>query len=187
MKAMKIKTIFLTLLVLSAFWGVGPAVAQQFPAASPLQRAQQTLDSAAGNTGLAKDIEVPLGAVIKGVLALVGTIFFLLTVYAGVLWMTAQGKEEHIEKAQKIITAAVIGLFITLAAYAITTFVTGRLAGGGGGATPGAPAQPPQIKPICADNITAKGTPALCKPNGQCALSIGGKLDCPFNSVCCGD
>ena len=52
-----------------------------------------------------------------------GVIFLVLMVYAGYLWMTARGTEEQIEKAKKIIMAAMIGLIITLGAYSITAFV----------------------------------------------------------------
>ncbi len=68
-----------------------------------------------------------VGTVIKAALALVGTIFFVLTIYAGILWMTAAGEEEKVTKAKNIIIAAVIGLFIVMSAYAITAFVTAKL------------------------------------------------------------
>lgn len=87
------------------------------------------LDTAVGGSGLSGDITVTTGAVIKGVLALAGTVFFALTVYAGILWMTASGNEERITKAKDILVAAVIGLFITMSAYTITYFVTSRLGG----------------------------------------------------------
>lgn len=103
------------------------------PSAAQFGKAIQKLDSAAGNTGLTKDLEGSVGNVISAVLSIVGTIFFALTVYAGIRWMTARGNEEEVTKAQEIIKAAVIGLVITMAAYAITAFVTGRLGGGSGG------------------------------------------------------
>lgn len=87
------------------------------------------LSTAVGNSGLESDITVTTGAVVKGVLALVGTVFFALTVYAGILWMTASGNEEKITTAKDILVAAAIGLFITMSAYTITYFVTGRLGG----------------------------------------------------------
>jgi hypothetical protein len=43
--------------------------------------------------------------------------------------MTAAGNEEQVAKAKSIITATVIGLFITMSAYAITSFVGNRLSG----------------------------------------------------------
>ena len=68
-----------------------------------------------------------IGKIVKVALSLVGTIIFVLTVYAGFLWMTASGNEERVTKAQDILKMAVIGLAITLAAYSITSFVLGRI------------------------------------------------------------
>ncbi len=95
------------------------------------------LDAVAGKTGLTNSFEGSVSAVITGVLSLAGTIFLLLTVYAGILWMTAQGNEEQVTKAKGIVTQAIIGLAITMGAYAITAFVTGKLSSGGssGGAS----------------------------------------------------
>lgn len=76
-------------------------------------------DSATTKTTFAETI----GTVIKAALSFVGVIFLVLMVYAGYLWMTARGAEEQIEKARKIITAAIIGLIITVGAYSITNFV----------------------------------------------------------------
>lgn len=129
-------------LVIGAVFGVlfGAVAAAGSAAAGPLGEAQSLLDTAVGpksKLGFEPRLEVSVGMVVAAALALVGTVFLLLTIYAGILWMTASGKEDQIEKAHKIITACVIGLFITMAAYAITAFVTGRLAGVGGGAPGG--------------------------------------------------
>lgn len=164
------------------------------------------LDQAVGpqtEVGLSGNLPGTIATVIKAALSLVGTIFLLLTIYAGILWMTAQGKEEQIEKAQTIIKTTIIGLFITLAAYAITAFVTGRLTGVGTSspAAPGAAVNYNQ--PKCTDNVTGSGRPAVCKPGvsagggisldggtqrggATCSLSIGQK-DCPSGQICCAD
>jgi hypothetical protein len=63
-----------------------------------------------------------IGRTIGIALAFVGTIFFALTVYAGYLWMTAQGNEETVAKATGILRTAVIGMIIVAAAYSITAF-----------------------------------------------------------------
>ncbi|MFH1291984.1 MAG: hypothetical protein ABIH87_02195 [bacterium] len=76
-----------------------------------------------------------IGKIIKNVLTFAGTIFLALTVYAGILWMTAGGKEEQVEKANKMLYTAVIGLIIVFAAYGITTFVMWAVFGSSGGAT----------------------------------------------------
>ena len=68
-----------------------------------------------------------VGKIIKAVLGLLGTVFLALTVYAGVLWMTAAGEEEKVTKATGILKTSVIGLIIILAAYSITYFVLSNL------------------------------------------------------------
>ena len=65
-------------------------------------------------------------------ISLVGIIFFGLILWAGFLWMTAMGNEQQVDEAKNIILAAVIGLIIVAAAYAITKFVGGTLLNGNG-------------------------------------------------------
>lgn len=85
------------------------------------------LSSAGNPTGLTSDLTPSVTKIINGILSLVGTIFLILIIYAGILWMTASGNEEKVTSAKSIATQAVIGLIITLGAYAITAFVTNRL------------------------------------------------------------
>jgi len=68
-----------------------------------------------------------LGSVVQSVLSFIGIIFLSLMVYAGFLWMTARGEQDQIEKAKKIINAAIIGLIITVGAYSITAFIVPRV------------------------------------------------------------
>lgn len=63
-----------------------------------------------------------IGRVIKILLSFVGTIFFALAVYAGFLWMTAQGNEDQVAKATGIIKTAIIGMIVVVAAYSITAW-----------------------------------------------------------------
>ena len=60
------------------------------------------------------------------ILSFTGTLFLALTIYAGILWMTASGNEEQVTKATGIIKMAVIGLIICMAAYSITYFIVNR-------------------------------------------------------------
>lgn len=94
--------------------------------------AEESGFAAADKTTLAQNI----GQVIKTVLSLTGVIFLALTVYAGILWMTAGGNETQAEKAQGIIKMAVIGLVIVLAAYSITYFVMRGLSSASTGQVP---------------------------------------------------
>jgi cbb3-type cytochrome oxidase subunit 3 len=88
------------------------------------------LDTSAKGTGLLDKTNTPqsiVGTVVGAVLSLLGVVFFLLIFYGGLRWMLAQGNEAEVEKAKEILIAAVIGLIIVLAAYAITTFIGNQL------------------------------------------------------------
>jgi hypothetical protein len=73
-----------------------------------------------------------ISSIIKLVLELLGFIFVILMIYAGILWMTAGGNEKQVEKAKNIISRAAIGLVIVVSAYAVTYFIFTNLPGGGG-------------------------------------------------------
>jgi len=68
-----------------------------------------------------------IGGYIKAVLGILGVIFFVLTFYAGFLWLTASGDETKIGKAKNIITAATIGLAIIFMSYGITNMVVNAI------------------------------------------------------------
>jgi len=77
-----------------------------------------------------------VGTIIKAFLGLLGIIFIILMLIAGFNWMTAGGEEEKITKAKDTIRAAMIGLVIVVAAYAITYFVFANLPGSSGTGSP---------------------------------------------------
>ncbi len=58
------------------------------------------------------------------VFSIVGILFLILTIYAGIQWMTAGGNDEQVSKARQLLRNAVIGLLIVIMSYVITTFVT---------------------------------------------------------------
>jgi len=60
---------------------------------------------------------------ITTILSLLGVVFLVLIVYAGIKWMLAGGNEQQVEASQKILKRAIIGLIIVLAAYAISFFI----------------------------------------------------------------
>lgn len=64
-----------------------------------------------------------LGNIIRIVLGLLGILFIVLIIYAGVLWMTSAGNSDQVEKARGIIVQAVIGLVVIMTAYILTAFV----------------------------------------------------------------
>lgn len=88
------------------------------------------IEATAGAAGLQKSIlggetTVPgvVGVVVKIVLSVLGIVFFFLVAYAGIMWMTAGGNAEKVSIAKGILEAAVVGLVIVTAAYAITNAV----------------------------------------------------------------
>lgn len=101
------------------------ALAQKSPGELIKDTATKTSD-AAGFKG-AKPLPELVGSFIQQAMGLLGIILVVLVIYAGFLWMTAQGSDEKIKKAKGIITSAVIGLVLIFAAYAITGFVVDAL------------------------------------------------------------
>jgi hypothetical protein len=58
---------------------------------------------------------------------LTGIIFFVMALYAGFMWLTAQGNDETVRKARGYLIGAVVGLLLIVGAYGITLFVTERV------------------------------------------------------------
>jgi len=77
-----------------------------------------------------QDPRTTAAVIIRGAFGVVGTVFLVLMIYAGAIWMTAGGNDEQVAKAKKIITASVIGFIIVILSYAITTFVVYMATGG---------------------------------------------------------
>lgn len=94
-----------------------------------VSEAEQRLVNVAGAAGITQtaSIEDIVGTIINVVLGFIGVILVVLIVYAGFLWMTAAGDEKKVSKAKTILTDSIIGLVITLAAYAIAYFVVSRV------------------------------------------------------------
>lgn len=69
------------------------------------------------------DIRTVAARIIQWFLGFLGIIFMALMVSAGFKWMNSQGNETAISEAKSQITAALIGLGIVVASYAITQLV----------------------------------------------------------------
>ena len=65
--------------------------------------------------------------VIRVLMMLLGTIFIVLIVYGGFVWMTAAGDENRVSKAKDVIRNGTIGVVLIIGAFAITRFVLGGL------------------------------------------------------------
>ena len=76
----------------------------------PAQNIETTLPRAIGN-------------IISLFLSFVGLILLVIIVYAGFLWLTAQGNEEQVTKAKSLLKNGIIGLVIILGSYVISSFI----------------------------------------------------------------
>lgn len=156
------------------------------------------LSATAGAAGLSQERDVAgiIGNVIGAGLSLVTVLFFILMIYGGIRWMMARGKEEESKKALDTIIAAIIGIIIVLASYAITNFVfksVGTAAGGGGG-TPTAPKDPGTPNDPGTPGDTPKAEPGQCNNSANaidfCALNeteeeCNTEEDCDFSIGSC--
>ncbi|MFA6594154.1 MAG: hypothetical protein WCT16_02740 [Candidatus Buchananbacteria bacterium] len=119
-----ISTISIFIWLIAASLAVTPVLAQVDQGLTNLgQVGQDTgLKSIGGGT-----LPTIVGGVVTVILGILGTLLVLLLIYAGFMWMTAQGNEKKVEEAKKIIYNAVIGLVIVAGAWALTNFVLSQL------------------------------------------------------------
>lgn len=98
----------------------------QITAADNLENAFPMAEKVASGTyNTTSDINIysMVGDIILVVLSLIGVIFIILMIYAGITWMTAAGNETNIDKAKNILKQSIIGLIIVIGAYTITYFI----------------------------------------------------------------
>lgn len=93
---------------------------------------EETADKAGLKQTGPEELPTLIGSVLGTGLSLVGVLFFALMLYGGLTWMLARGNSEQESKALDTITAAIIGIIIVLASYAITNFVFKSVGPGGG-------------------------------------------------------
>ena len=88
----------------------------------------QGLDAAAGDSYSSElTVSVFIGNLIRTLLAATGIVFLIITIYAGILYMIANGEPDKIKKAKNMLTNSLIGLIIIVGAYAITRYVVDAL------------------------------------------------------------
>ena len=80
-----------------------------------------------------------IGSAVGTVLSMIGILFFVLMIYAGIIWMTASGNAEKEKKALNMIFMAVLGFIIVMSSYVLVSFIFSSL--GADTSMPGAPEQ----------------------------------------------
>lgn len=82
------------------------------------------LNQAADRSGVSQtDVPTFVGIGMSVIFSILSVTFLVLAVYGGILWITSRGNEEQVKKARGTIVSAVIGLVVTVAAWAITNLV----------------------------------------------------------------
>ncbi len=83
---------------------------------------------AVAETGGYEQSSLPIivGTIIRAAFSLLGAVFIILIILGGYEWMIAEGSEEKVTKAKNYIKRAIIGLIVTLSAWAIWTFILDR-------------------------------------------------------------
>ena len=81
------------------------------------------------NPGTTASFELPalITAAVQAVIVIAGLLTFAFLVWGGIEWLTSGGDKEKYEAARGRITAAVIGLVIVVAAWAILQVITNFL------------------------------------------------------------
>lgn len=88
----------------------------------------QGIGNKLGTSGKAKLPEL-IGSIINTALGLMGIIFVIMVVYAGVLYMSDMGEGKKVDTAKKLLKTSIIGIVLIVAAYAISTFVIQQIVG----------------------------------------------------------
>lgn len=92
----------------------------------------QKTAQASGLVNYGSDPLVIAGNIISALLAMTSVFFFILMIYAGFKWMLSRGNDESVAKAKHTISAAIIGMIIIFASYAITKVVINTTSGNAG-------------------------------------------------------
>lgn len=85
-----------------------------------------SLNVAAGSAGFNPenaDAFFVIGVLLSYLLGLLGIVLVIYIVWGGILYITSQGEAEKAKKGMKMITNAIIGIVIILAAYGIATYL----------------------------------------------------------------
>ncbi len=102
----------------------GSVAALALPVATFAQATSFSVESIGGQIGLGEsDLKQTVINILNLALGLLALVAVVMIIIGGFTWLTASGNEEKVDKAKKIISAAVIGLIIVLLAWAVVIFV----------------------------------------------------------------
>jgi len=68
------------------------------------------------------------GRVIKAVLAIIGSIFLMMIIYGGFIWMTAAGNDSKVQTGRNVLVWAIIGIIVIFLAWMLVSVIFESLA-----------------------------------------------------------
>ncbi len=112
--------------------------------------------------------------IIRFLLTFLGLIAVAMILYGGWLWLSSKGEADKIRKAKRVLTSAIIGLIIIIAAFAIVTFILNFVT-----STLGPTCDPPPGpgQKCCPGNY-------LCNSSEICCNQVGPQC-CAAGEYCC--
>lgn len=104
--------------------GTCPAVSDGDTEIPSGKSAEKLLSDASGSLNPAR-INQPtdlIGKAIRLLMAFIGSISLVLYVFAGILWLSASGAPDRVDKAKKVIVWTTLGVVVMLASYMLVNF-----------------------------------------------------------------
>ncbi|MBD3248396.1 hypothetical protein GF382_03875 [Candidatus Falkowbacteria bacterium] len=93
-------------------------------ATTPLDALKKTGDGGGFQEADETTLAEIAGTAVSAALGLLGVVFIGLIIYGGGLWMTAQGNDDQVKKAQNILRNSLIGLILVVSAYAVYSLIS---------------------------------------------------------------
>ena len=126
----KFSRIIITILITVLGFGLLASVPNTYADGACGSDVPAEVRTAAGCEGNTDAIETIITGILFSIIGISGLIAVIFVVIGGINYMTSGGDTGKIEKAKKTLLYAVIGLAITVLAFAITNFVIRVLIGG---------------------------------------------------------
>ncbi len=160
----KLFLIFLVLIISGLFLYFSPAFGYSFANQNEFLNSTRNTIGYSENQG---NLGLIIARVINALLGLVGAGFLILIIYGGFTYMTSAAEEAKIKKAKQIISKAIIGFIIIMAAYSITYFVASTIEN--------------------ATQPAGQTCPGTCAQENCASCPDLGQLSCPAESPHCCD
>ncbi len=90
---------------------------------APMAMAQPVINTIEAGTGYANNFGTMFNSLLNVVMLVAALLVFAYMIWGGVEWITSGGDKGKAESARNKLTAAIIGLVIVAASYAIVTLV----------------------------------------------------------------